>query len=232
VDDHVALSRIREEVTGLVAGQPGVVLPVLEAAASATAPEPGVDTALHGLGYLVADAGAATQVTAAVRAAVQAGDAGVHAGEVAGAHVAVLEYGQRLQHALAWSHAQDRAVDAEMLWTATVSGPVAALRGTTGDLAGAVEDLLADALDANGDVETGPDTGRVRTAEDAARFAVGTLGATAAPGAQGLPDVVARLGFERAGRVLGRPSAPEESLLDRLEDLPLPDGSSRPRRRN
>ena len=113
-----------------------------------------------------------------------------------------------------------------------VSGPVAALRGTTGDLAGAVEDVLADALDANGDVETGPDTGRVHTAEDAARFAVGTLGPLAVPGAQALPDAAARLGFERATGVLGRPSAPEESLLDRLGDLPPPDGSHRPRRRS
>jgi hypothetical protein len=150
---------------------------------------------------------------------------------VAGAHVAVLEYAQRLRYALAWSHAQGRAVDAEMLWTFTVSGPVAALRGTTGDLAGVAEDVLADVLGANGDVEIGPDTGRVRTAEDAARFAVGALGPAAVPGAQLPPDVVARLGFERAARTLGACSAPAESLLDRLGDLPLPDDSHRPRRR-
>jgi hypothetical protein len=231
LDDRIALSGIRWEVTGLVAGQPGVVLPVLDAAGSASVPDPATDTALRGLGHLVADAAAADEVTAAVRAALQAGDAGARAGEVAGAHVAVLEYGQRLRYALAWSQAQDRAVDAQMLWTLTVSGPVAALRGTTGELAGVVEDVLADALDANGDVEIGPDTGRVRTAEDAARFAAGALGPTAAPGAEGPPEDVARLAFDRAGRTLGGLSAPEESLLDRLGDLPLPDRSHRPRRR-
>ena len=39
--------------------------------------------------------------------------------------------------------------------------------------------------------------------------------------------VGARLGFDRAAAVLGRLTAPEETLLDQLDDLPPPDGSSR-----
>jgi hypothetical protein len=230
LDDLGALAGVREAVTGLVAGQPGVLLPVLDATVTGGQLDAASDTALRGLGYLAADPGSATEITAAVRAALRAGEAGAFAGQVAGAHVAVLEYGQRLQYALAWSHEQSRAVDAEMVWTFGISLPVALVPGSAGDLAGAVEGLLADAVDANGDVEIGPDTGQVRTAEDAARFAVGTLGSAAVPGAEWTPAAAARVGFERAGDVLGRLAAPQESFLDQLGDVPHPDSSRRPRK--
>jgi hypothetical protein len=231
LDDQVVLPGVRDAITGLVVGQPGVVLPVLDAAATGAELDEGSDTALRGLGYLVTDDASAREVTATVRAALQAGDAGAFAGQVAGAHVAVLEYGQRLQYALAWSHEQSRAVDAEMVWTFGVSFPVALVPGRAGELAGMLEDVLADVLDANGDVEIGPDTGEVRTDGDAARFAVATLGPMAEAGAQADTGAAARLGFDRAGAALGRLTPPTESLLDKLEDLPLPDHSSRPRPR-
>jgi hypothetical protein len=230
LDDQIALARVRPEVTGLVAGQTDVLLPVLDAASTGAALDAAADTALRGLGYLVADPAAARKVTTAVRAALQAGGAGAFAGEVAGAHVAVLEYGQRLRYALAWSHAKSEAVDAQMVWTPAVSVPVSLIPGPAGDLAGVLEDVLADALDADGDVELGPDTGRVRTDDDAARFAVGALGPAAPAGAEVPPGAAARVGFQRAGRALGTLAAPAESPLDRLGDLPVPDLSRWPRR--
>ncbi|HEV7871138.1 MAG TPA: hypothetical protein VGO95_07790 [Modestobacter sp.] len=230
VDDQVALARVRAAVTGLVAGQPGVVLPVLDAAATGVVLDTEAETALRGLGYLAADPGSAAEVTAEVRAALRAGEAGAFTGQVAGAHVALLEYGQRLRYALAWSHDQSRAVDAEMPWTFAVSLPVALVPGNAGALAGVGEGALAEVLDANGDVEIGPDTGEVRTADDAARFAVQTLGPTSVPGAGPISAAAARIGFDRTGEVLGRLVAPGESLLDRLGDLSLPDPGDRPRR--
>jgi hypothetical protein len=230
IDDQAALAGVRAAVAGLVAGQPEVVLPVLDAAARGAQLGAADDTVLRGLGYLTADHVSAAAVTEAVRAALQGGAAGAFAGEVAGAHVAVLEYGQRVRYALAWSHEQSRAVDAEMVWTLGVSLPVALVPGPAGELAGFVEGVVADVVDANGDVEIGPDTGEVRTGGDAARFAVGTLGPAAVPGAQVPPGAAARVGFDRAGEVLGRLTAPQESLLDRLGDLPMPDLSHRPGR--
>ncbi|MCW2617589.1 MAG: hypothetical protein JWR28_738 [Modestobacter sp.] len=230
LDDQLALARVREAVTGLVAGQPGVVLLVLDAAATGVELDTEAQTALRGLGYLAADAGSAAEVTDAVRAALRAGDAGASAGQVAGAHVAVLEYGQRLQYALAWSHEQSGAVDAEILWTFGVSLPVALVPGRAGGLAGVVEDALGDVLGANGDVEIGPDVGAVRTADDAARFAVQALGRASPSGAGSIAEAAARIGFDRTGEVLGRLAAPGESPLDRLGDLPLPDLGDRPRR--
>jgi hypothetical protein len=230
LDDQGALAGVRAAVTGLVAGQPDVVLPVLEAAATGAGLGAADDAVLRGLGYLAADHGSAAEVTEAVREALRAGAAGAFAGEVAGAHVAVLEYGQRLRYALAWSHEQSRAVDAQMPWTLAVGLPVAAIPGAAGDLAGVVEDVVADVLDTNGDVEIDPDTGQVRTGDDAAGFAVDTLGPVAVPGARADPGATARAGFDRAGEALGRLSAPQESLLERLGDLPLPDLSHRPGR--
>jgi len=148
---------------------------------------------------------------------------------VAGALVAVLEYGQRLRYALDWSRAQSRAVDAQLVWTLGIGLPVAAVPGVAGEFAGVVEDVLADALDANGDVEIGPDDGRVRTGDDAARFAAVAIGPTAGPDTSST-TAAARLAFDRTGEVLGRLSGPQESLLESLGDLPLPDLSHRPGR--
>jgi hypothetical protein len=141
--------------------------------------------------------------------------------------VAVLEYGQRLQYALAWSEAESTAVDAQMLWTLGVSLPTALWRGPAGELAGGVEGFVADALDANGEVEMGPDDGVVRTGSDAARFAVQALGSSGAEATGAL----ARTAYDRTGGVLGRLREPQpESLLDHLGDLPHLDPSRRPAR--
>jgi hypothetical protein len=169
----------------------------------------------------VAEGRSAARVTAAIRAALRSGQAGESAAEVAGAHVAVLEYGQRLQYALAWSRAKSRAVDVQMLWTFGVSLPVALWRGPVGEVASGIEGLAADALGANGEVELGPDDGVVRTGDDAARFAAQTLG----PAGGWSTGPAARAAFDRTGAVLGRLDAPAESLLDRFDDLPLPDPS-------
>jgi hypothetical protein len=222
--DEPALARVREAVTGLVSGRSDVVLPVLGAAATGEQLDATTDATLRGLGRLVAESGSAAQVGAAVGAALRAGQAGAFAAEVAGAHVAVLEYGQRLQYVLAWSQAKATAVDVQMVWTIGISLPVALVPGPAGELAGAVEDLAADALNANGEVEIGPDKGVVRTGRDAARFAAQALG-SADPDSAG---AAARTGFDRTAEVLGRLRAPEESLLDRLGEISLPDVSRRP----
>jgi hypothetical protein len=230
LDDVGALAQVRGSVTDLVVGQPGVLMPVLDAAVTGASPDTRDDTALRGLGYLVTDAGSAGEVTAAVETALRAGAAGASAGEVAGAHVAVLEYGERLRYALAWGHAQSRAVDAQMLWELGVSRPLSLVSGRAGELLDVIEAPVADLLDVNGDVEIGPDTGRVRTAEDAAHFAAAVLGPAAVPGAALSSDAAARAGFERTAHLLGGLAAPGESLLDRVRDMPLPDLSRRPRR--
>jgi hypothetical protein len=202
---------------------------VLDAAATGAALGARDEAALRGLGYLVCDAGAAAEVTAAVQAALRSGAGGPRPGEVAGALVAVLEYGQRLRYALEWSRAQSLAVDAQLVWTLGIGLPVAAVPGVAGQFAGVAEDVLADAFDANGDVEIGPDGGRVRTGDDAARFAAVAIGPAAGSDSSST-TAAARLAFGRAGEVLGRLAGPRESLLDRLEDLPLPDSSHRPGR--
>jgi hypothetical protein len=223
LDDAGALDQVRGVVTHLVTSQPGVLLPVLDAAVSGGALDAHADAALRGLGHLVTDARSASEVTAAVEAALRAGAAGAFAGEVAGAHVAVLEYGERLRYALAWSREQSRAVDAQMLWELGISRPLSLVTGRAGELLDALEAPVADVLDVNGDVEIAPDTGQVRTAEDAARFGTSVLGPAAVPGARHTPAATARDGFERTAEVLGRLTAPQESLLDGLRDLPLPD---------
>ena len=214
-DGEEALSAVRDEVAGLVAERPGVVLSLLEVAGTSGDLDHDADTALRGLGRLVSEAAPAERVGAAVRAALQSGPAGSSAGHVAGAFVAVQDYGQRLRYALSWSRAQSRAVDAAILWTFAVRVPLTAVPGALGEVAGAVEGPVADGLDVNGDVEIGADRGIVRTADDAARFAVESVGPAAAGGA--------RAGFDRAGGVLGRLAAPEETFLDRLDDLPVAD---------
>src|SRR3712207_7122139 len=50
-----------------------------------------------------------------------------------------------------WSAEQSRAVDADMLWTFAVQMPLQLMGRHVGELAGVVEEALADALGANGD---------------------------------------------------------------------------------
>jgi hypothetical protein len=69
----------------------------------------------------------------------------------------------------------------------------------------------------------------VRTGDDAARFAAVAIGPAAGPDTSST-TAAARLAFGRTGEVLGRLVGPQESLLERLADLPLPDLSHRPGR--
>jgi len=227
---------VREAMAALVASCPEIVVPVLDAAATGADLDRDVDTALRGLGHLVADAGSAYAVTVAVQTALRAGAAGAFAGEVAGVHVAVLEYGQRLQYAQTWARAQGRALDRQALWQVAVHPWVMAVESRAeeagefvGEVVGAVEGVVADTVGMNGDVEVGPDTGQVRTGEDADAFAVASLGTAPVAGALAAPGPAAQVGFARAGATLGDLAPPpEDSLLDHLDDLPLSGGSRRP----
>ena len=95
--------------------------------------------------------------------------------------------------------------------------------GALGDVAGAVETVLSDVLDMNGDVEIGPDTGEVgaqattpRASPCSCSAAGRCLGARAAAG------TAARVGFDRTGpRSVGSHRLPP-SLLGVLDDLPRP----------
>jgi hypothetical protein len=118
-------------------------------------------------------------------------------------------------------------VDAQILWQLAISLPASLVRGPAGELMEGLEDQVADLFGANGDVEIGPDIGRVDSGDDAARFAVETLGPGPAPGALATTAAAARGGFDRGGEALGRLRPPAESLLDRLGDLPTPDPSTR-----
>jgi len=233
LDDQGALAEVREAMAALVASCPEIVVPVLDAAATGAELGRDADTALRGLGHLVADAAAAHAVTVAVQAALREGAAGAFAGEVAGVHVAVLEYGQRLQYAQTWARAQGRALDRQALWQVAVHPWVMAVESRAGEFVGevvdAVEGVVADMVGMNGDVEIGPDTGEVRSGEDADSFAVATLGTSPVAGALAAPGPAAQVGFDRAGATLGDLTPPPaDSLLDHLDDLPLPGGSRGP----
>ncbi|MCZ2823596.1 MULTISPECIES: hypothetical protein [unclassified Modestobacter] len=221
--DQETLAGIGAEVSRLVAGQVGVVLPVLEAAVRDGGPEgrldASTDAALRGLALLFADEARSEPVVTAVHAALAAVDAPASSSaELVGATVAVQEHGQRLRYGLAYSQEHEAAVDRQLLWTLGVTVPSFFLRGPRGDPLSAGLDLAAIAVGADGEVRMGPDTGRVRTAEDAQRDAVELLGEeTPVPGAVG---AAARTGFAQVAAVLGSLGPPEPSLWDRLDDPP------------
>ncbi|MCZ2806303.1 hypothetical protein O2W18_14405 [Modestobacter sp. VKM Ac-2983] len=232
--DQETLARIGAEVSGLVAGQAGAVLPVLEAVVRDGGPgghlDASTDAALRGLALLLADEARSEPVVTAVHAALLAGDApGSSSAELVGATVAVQEHGQRLRYGLAYSQEHEAAVDRQLLWTLGVTVPSFFVRGPRGDPLSAGLDLAAIAVGADGEVRMGPDTGRVRTAEDAHRDAVELLGEEAlVPGAVG---AAARTGFSQVAAVLRSPGPPEPSLWDRLDDLPRPEAPERRPRR-
>ncbi|MCZ2822510.1 hypothetical protein O2V63_19405 [Modestobacter sp. VKM Ac-2977] len=234
--DQATLAGIGTAVSGLVAGQPGVLVPLLDAAVRDGGADgdldASTDTELRGLAHLFADEARSEPVVGAVHAALRAGEAGGPASSAAaivGATVAVQEHGQRLRHALAHSQAQGEAVDRQMLWTIGVTLPSAPLRGPRGELVGDVLDAAAGLAGADGVVRMGPDTGRVRTVEDAERAAVELL--TADAFTLGSLGSAARAGFDQVAAVLGRPGPPAPSPLDRLDDVPDPDDRNRWRRR-
>ncbi|MCZ2848326.1 hypothetical protein [Modestobacter sp. VKM Ac-2978] len=228
--DQVTLVRIGAEVSGLVAGQAGVVLPVLETAVRDGGREgrldASTDAALRGLALLIADEARSEPVVTAVHAALAAGDASVSSSaELVGATVAVQEHAQRLRYGLAYSQEHEAAVDRQLLWTLGVTVPSFAVRGPRGDPLSAALDVAAVLVGADGEVRMGPDTGRVRTAEDAQRDAVELLGEEAMdPGAVG---AAARTGFVQVAAVLGSLGPPGPSLWDQLDDLSRDDLSER-----
>ncbi|WP_164702613.1 hypothetical protein [Modestobacter sp. KNN46-3] len=230
--DQGTLTGIGTAVGGLVAGQPGVLVQLLDAAVRDGGADgdlgASTDTDLRGLAHLFADEARSEPVVSAVHAALRAGEAGVPASSAAalvGATVAVQEHGQRLRHALAYSRAQEEAVDRQLLWTVGVTLPSAPLRGSRGELVGDVLDAAAGLVGADGVVRIGPDTGRVRTAEDAERTAVELLTAEALP--PGPVGAAARTGFDQVAAALGRPGPPAPSPLDLLDDVPDPDDRNR-----
>ncbi|MFQ1001815.1 hypothetical protein [Modestobacter sp. SSW1-42] len=217
--DGATLTAVGGAVADLVAGQVEVVLPVLGAA---TGPgdggvDPATDTALRGLGHLLADDDRVRTVGAAVRAALAAGPPGPAAGQVAGGFVAVEEYGQRIGHVLAWSREHERAVDREVLWTMAVTGPTTLVRGLPGEVVGELAGAAQEWLGFDGTVDIGPDRGASYAAWDARRWAGAVLAADGA----GSPDVggAAEAGFARTTAVLGRPAPPGTSVLDQWEDV-------------
>jgi len=227
--EDATLTAVGGAVADLVAGQVQVVLPVLDAAAGAIAGgvDDATDTALRGLGHLLADDARVQTVGAAVRAALAAGLGGPAAGQVAGGFVAVEEYGQRIGHVLAWSREQELAVDREILWTMAVTAPTQLVRGLAGEVVGEVAGAAQERLGFDGTVDIGPDTGATYAAWDARRWAGAALGSAA--GASPEVGVAAETGFARAAEVLGRPAPPEPTLLDQLDDVQGdPPGRERP----
>lgn len=234
--DQGTLGGIGAAVSRLVAGQPGVLVPLLGAAVRDGGADgdldASTDTQLRGLAQLFADEARSEPVVGAVHAALRAGQAGGSASSAAalvGATVAVQEHGQRLRHALAYSQAHGEAVDRQLLWTIGVTVPSAPLSGSRGELVGDVLDAAAGLVGADGVVRMAPDTGPVRTAEDAQRTAVELL--TAEAPALGPVGAAARAGFDQVAAVLGRPGPPAPAPLDRLDDVPEPDDRDRWRRR-
>ena len=209
-------------LAALVAGQPDVLVRLLDAAA--TTPEgaelaPATDAALRGLAHLLTDPERETVVTAAVAAAL-AGGTVVSGGAVAGAYVAVQEHAQRLAYALAYSREHGLAVDREIVWTLAATLPAELLRGEAGDLAGEVLGLAAGYVGADGEVDLGPDAGAVHSADDAVRWVGQTL--QPPPEAAGAVSAAVRAGFDDVLALLGQLEPPSTSFLDQVEDVPMP----------
>lgn len=229
--DPEVLAVVGAPLAALVADQPDVVVPLLARASSGVsgALSPEADTALRGLAHLLTDVARDEVVTTALAAALAGGAAGAAAPAVAGGHVAVQEHAQRLGYALEFSRAQSRAVDVQMIWSIGVELPATALaRGRAEEVVGAVLDGVATLLDADGEVDLGPDLGRVRTAADAERWAVQTLGG----GVDGVSvGAGARGGFTAALHTLGTVSPPVPGPLDWVDDLPIQEREDRQRPR-
>lgn len=228
--DQEALQEVGGAVADLVAAQAGdVVVPLLGAAVAGPL-DPDADRALRGLAHLVADDARDRTVTAAVGAALGSGSA---AGAVAGGYVAVQEHGQRLAYALTWSREQSAAVDRQLAWDLAFSWPTELARtpgaAVVADVADELLDAAAGVLGADGEVDLPPDAGPVRTAADAREWALRTVDGS--PGGADETGDAAEAGFVQVSATLGELRAPSPGPLDRIDDLPTPDGSGRGRRR-
>jgi hypothetical protein len=230
IDVRRLLPAVRDALGGLVAAQADAVAAALVPVAAGAHLDVAADAGLRGLGLLLSEPGPDALVTGAlvaalrdggVRVAAGAGAGEVASGEVAGAYVAVQEYGQRVRHALACARELTDAVDRQLNWTIWVTLPSLAVRGPSGELVAGLEDVAARAFRADGTVVPPRDTGLVRTADDAARLA----GAVLVGG-----ETAGRAGFRRTTAALGVPEMPDAtSPLDVLDDLDPPD--RRPGRR-
>ncbi|WP_222271764.1 hypothetical protein [Modestobacter marinus] len=140
----------------LVADQLDGLVPALVAAGAGTPVDATTEAALRGLGLLVSEPAAETSVT----------DRG---GEVAGAYVAVQEFGDRIRYSLEYARALSDATDWHRLWT-LVTAPGHLVRGPAEDLVDGLLDAAGTGLHADGEARLPPDTGRVRVADDAVGF--------------------------------------------------------------
>ena len=231
IDLRSLLPAVRDGLGALVATQVEAVGAVLVPVAAGADLGGAADAELRGLGLLLSEPGQDTLVTGALVAALRdgavRGAAGAAAtGEVAGAYVAVQEYGQRVRHVLDCSRELANAVDRQLNWTIWVTLPSLAVRGPAREFVVGLEDIAARAFRADGTVAAPRDTGTVRTAADAARLA----GSVVVGGGD-----AGRAGFRRTTAALGVPEVPAAaSPLDVVGDVDVdaPDrrpGSSGPR---
>ncbi|SDX53190.1 hypothetical protein SAMN05661080_00351 [Modestobacter sp. DSM 44400] len=229
LDDRALLPAVRDATGGLVAAQVGgPVAGALRSAVGGGALDGATDAALRGLGFLLSQPGQDAVVTGALTAALRNGPEGAEVGEVAGAYVAVQEYGMRVRHALDCAREFANAVDRQLNWTVAVTLPSLAVQGRARPFLVAFEGLAARAFRADSEVVVPRDTRPVRTAADAARLADEVVPGGGAAG---------RVGFGRAAALLGVPELPvTSSPFDPLDDVDIPDrqrpkGGRRTRRR-
>ena len=215
LDDRHLLPAVRDAVGGLVAAQVGVVISALAQVGSGGELDGAADAGLRGLGLLLSQPGQNGVVTGALTAVLHGGAGGAGAGEVAGAYVAVQEYGMRVRHALDCAREFAHAVDRQLNWTVGVTLPSVALQGWARPLLVEVEGRAARVFRADGDVDIPRDTRPVRTTDDAARLAEAVVAGGGAAG---------RAGFGRATALLGVPELPDTtSPHDVLDQVDMPD---------
>lgn len=152
--------------------------------------------------------------------------------EVAGAFVAVQEYGARLRHALVCAQLLADAVDRQVSCDVVVRFPTAVAgevvrSGVMEVVVDGVVDAGAVLLDAEGTFVPPPDAGQVRTAEDAVRLAAAVDPAATERDPAALRDA-ARAGFERTTAVLGVPVAPSAPPTESVDRFEPPERPNRP----
>jgi hypothetical protein len=223
-DDRGSLAAVRGAVGHLVAVQVDRVVVLLGRVVAAGQLDAATDTALRGLGLLLGQPGQGDVVSAAVVAALRRPPGGVDPAELAGAHVAVLEYGQRVRHALDCARELAETVDRAILGQEVKAAVYLLTSGGGPGLGRAAVRFSVDPLlqlwHADGTVVLPPDTGTVHTADDAAELAEALLPGTAAAG---------RAGFGRATAVLGVPTPPPPDAALLIDEFDPPDRSHDPR---
>lgn len=229
--DRGTLAAVGDAVGGLVATHVGGVVTSLELAATGGGLDAAEVAGLRGLGLLVSQPGLDGVVTGALSAALRTGEAGAPA-EVAGAYVAVQEYGQRVSHALACARELADAVDRQFLAEEVKLAFDAVTWGRGADVAEVGLDVLAWQFGADGAVALPEDVGAVHTAASAARFAEQVLAPAHpdVPAADRGTAAGARTGFRRTSGVLGVPPVPDPSSLGLIDSIDPPDPRDRPDR--